>query len=247
MIKYILLGIIQGVTEFLPISSSAHLLIAQRVFGLSGEEIAISIVLHLGTLFAVMVFFFKDILKTLRDIKLSLLLLLTTAITVVIGVLGKDFFEGLFTSPKAVAVSFMVTGIILLMTRKFMDAKKEKVGLKDAFILGFTQAVAIIPGISRYGMTISTLLFRRINKEACFKFSFLVSIPVILGAALLESRKVDFALQKDFANLAFGFIASVITGLLSLLILKLVIKHSKFYYFGYYCIVAAILTIIFVK
>ncbi|MCX5706888.1 MAG: undecaprenyl-diphosphate phosphatase [Candidatus Omnitrophica bacterium] len=247
MIKYIILGIIQGLTEFLPVSSSGHLVVMQRVLGMSGEEIALTVILHLGTFFAVALFFFKDILKLLRDIKSLSLILLVTAITGVIGILGKDFFESLFTSPKLIAVSFLITGIILLFTRSFMEAKKNNVGLKDALILGVTQAIAIIPGISRSGMTISTLLFRRIEKETCFKFSFLVSLPVILGAALLEARKIDFAMQKDFLNLIVGFIFSLVTGLASLGILKLMIKRAKFYYFGYYCIVAAITTFLFIK
>jgi undecaprenyl-diphosphatase len=247
MFKYILLGIIQGLTEFLPVSSSGHLVIAQRLLGMSGEGIALSVVLHLGTLVAVIVFFFNDILKLLRDIKSIGLILLVTLITGTIGVLGKDFFEGLFSSPKAVAVSFIITAAILLSTRKFNQAKKDKVGLKDAVILGFTQAVSIIPGISRSGTTISTLLFRRIKKEECFKFSFLVSIPVILGAALLEARKVYFAMEKDALSLIAGFIFSLLTGIAALGILKLVIQRAKFYYFGYYCIIIAVLTLLFVK
>lgn len=247
MIKYIILGIIQGLTEFLPVSSSGHLVIAQKLLGMSGEEIAISVVLHLGTLFAVVAFFRKDILKLLRDIKLISLILLVTLITGTIGLLGKDFFESLFSSAKAVGFSFAFTGIVLLLTRKFMDAKRDKVGLRDAIILGFAQALAIIPGISRSGITISTLLFRKIDKQTCFKFSFLVSIPIILGATLLEARKVDLALRSDFINLVTGFIVSLFAGLLALWILKLVITRAKFYYFGYYCIALAILTMVFIR
>jgi undecaprenyl-diphosphatase len=214
---------------------------------MSGEEIALGVILHLGTFFAVIVFFFKDILKLLRDIKSIGLILIVTFITGVIGVLGKDFFESLFSSPKLVAISFVITGIILFSTRKFIQAKKDKVELKDAIILGFTQAISIIPGISRSGTTISTLLFRRIDKEACFRFSFLVSIPIILGAALLEVRKIDFAVRNNFVNLFSGFIFSLLAGLAALWLLKLIIKKAKFYCFGYYCILIAALTLIFIK
>lgn len=247
MFKYILLGAVQGLTEFLPVSSSGHLLIAQNLLGLSGEEIALAIVLHLGTLIAVVVFFFKEILEVLRDKAYLALVILVTFITGVIGLIGKDFFEGLFSSTKAVVVSFLITGVILLLTRNFMSAKNEKIGTKDALILGFTQAIAILPGISRSGITISTLLFRKIEKEACFKFSFLISIPLILGATLLEIRKIGSALEGNLVNLTAGFVASVICGLIALFILKAVIKRAKFYYFGYYCILVALLTLIFIK
>lgn len=247
MIKYVILGIVQGFTEFLPVSSSAHLAILQRVLGMGGEEVAISVALHLGTLAAVVVFFFKDILESLRNLKTIFLILLVTLITGSIGVIGKDFFESLFTSPKLIAAALILTGIILISTRKFKDADKPAAGLKDALILGFTQGVAIIPGISRSGITISTLLFRRIDRAACFKFSFLVSIPVILGAALLESRKIDLAVQRDFTGLLAGFVLSLFCGLAALGILKAVMQRAKLYYFGYYCIAVAFLTLLFVK
>lgn len=247
MFKYILLGAIQGLTEFLPVSSSGHLLIAQNVLGLSGEEIAVSIVLHLGTLIAVVVFFFREIIKVFRDKAYMFLIIVVTFITGIIGIIGKDFFEGLFCSIEAAVVSFLITGVILLLTRNFMNAKNKKVGMKDALILGFTQAIAIVPGISRSGITISTLLFRKIEKEACFQVSFLVSIPLILGATLLEIKKIGSALEGNFINLAAGFATSVICGLIALFILKSVIKRAKFYYFGYYCILVALLTLIFLK
>jgi len=247
MIKYIILGIVQGFTEFLPVSSSGHLVIAQRILGMSGEELAISVVLHLGTLLALSIFFFKDIVRLLGDLKTLALIIIVTLITGIIGIAGKDFFESLFSSPKLIAVAFAITGSILLFTRKFTAAKREEVNFKDALILGFTQALAIIPGISRSGATISTLLFRRIEWQTCFRFSFLVSLPVILGAALLETRKIDFLIQHDFANLALGFVFSLLCGLVALRILKRVMQQAKFYYFGYYCLLLAVFTLIFIK
>jgi len=242
MLKYILLGFIQGVTEFLPVSSSGHLVILQRVLGVGGEEIALSVILHLGTLFAVIIFFFKDILKLLGNIKSLLLIAIVTIITGTIGIVGKDFFEGLFSSLKPVVLALVVTGIILLLTKRFMDAKRNSLNIKDAFFLGLAQGLAIIPGISRSGITISTLLFRKIDRETSFKFSFLASIPVILGAALLEAKKIDFALQFNLLNFAAGFMSSFLTGLFALWVLKLVLQKAKLHYFGYYCIVVAIAT-----
>ena len=247
MLKYIILGVIQGITEFFPVSSSGHLVLAQKLLGMPTEELAVSIILHLGTALALIIFFFKDILNLLRNARLLLLIIIVTAITGIIAVAGKDFFEGLFSSSKGIAVSFMFSGIILILTKKFMDARRKEISIKDALILGVTQAIAIIPAISRSGITISTLLFRRLDRETSFKFSFLASIPAILGAALLEAKKVSFAFGANTKGLTMGFCFSLLTGILSLWLLKVIIKRAKLYYFGYYCIFIAIITLIFLK
>jgi undecaprenyl-diphosphatase len=247
MLKFVILGVIQGLTEFLPVSSSGHLVIMQKVLGIGADEVALSVVLHLGTTLALIIFFLKDILGLLRNVRLMLLILTVTAITGLIGLGAKDFFESLFSSPRLVAIALVFTGIILLLTRKFMDNKKKDINFSDAFILGLAQAAAIVPGISRSGATISTLLFRRINWEESFKFSFLAAIPAVMGAALLEARKVDLALKADMADLLAGFIASLLTGIIALGILKRILKSAKFYYFGYYCIIVATIALIYLK
>ncbi len=247
MIKYIFLGIIQGLTEFLPVSSSGHLVIAQKLLGINTDQVAISIVLHLGTLLAVVLFFWKDILKLLKNPKFLSLAAIVVIITGAIGVAGKDFFESLFSSVKLVGIAWIFTGLMLIATKKFTQLDRDSLKTKDAIILGLTQGLAIIPGISRSGITISTLFFRKIQRTLAFTFSFIVSIPIILGAALLESRKIGTVLQTDIKNLIAGFIFSFFTGLIALLILKIVINKSKFYYFGYYCIFIAIVTLIFIK
>ncbi len=247
MFKYVILGIIQGLTEFLPVSSSAHLVIMQKLLGISGSGVVISIILHLGTLLSLIIFFFRDILKLLRNIKLVSLIIIVTLITGIIGVSGRDFFEGLFSSTRAVAIALLFTGIILILTRKFTAAKRNSLNIKDAIILGFTQGIAIIPGISRSGITISTLLFRKLDKETSFRFSFLVSIPVILGATLLESKNISLTHVLDIKNLIIGFIFSLLTGIFSLWILKRILNKAKLYYFGYYCIFIAIITLLFIK
>ncbi len=245
MLKYIILGIVQGITEFFPVSSSGHLVILQKLLGLSGQEIALSVVLHLGTSLALVIFFFKDILKALREIKLLSFIIVVTIITGLIGISGKDFFEKLFSSPKLVALGLIFTGTILIFTRKFTAAKRDMLNFKDALILGLTQGIAIVPGISRSGITISTLLFRGIDWETSFKFSFLASIPAVLGALLLEAGKVDIALKTNMANFSAGFMASLLSGLFSLGILKLILRKAKFYYFGYYCILVAVIILLF--
>ncbi|MFZ2603102.1 MAG: undecaprenyl-diphosphate phosphatase [Candidatus Omnitrophota bacterium] len=247
MLNYIILGIVQGLTEFLPVSSSGHLLILQQVLGVSKNQLAITVILHLGTVGSLIVFFFKDLLGLAKNFKLLAALFLVTVITVVIGLAGKDFFENLFVSPKPVAFALALTGLVLIITKKYSFGKKEDLTLQDAFILGIAQSIAIIPGISRSGITVSTLLFRKISPASSFRFSFLAAIPVIFGAAIFEARKINLALKEDFLFCFIGFWASFFSGLIALKILKLVLVKAKLYYFGYYCIIIAVITLIFLK
>jgi undecaprenyl-diphosphatase len=247
MLKYIFLGIVQGLTEFFPVSSSGHLVILQRLLGVTGQELAVSVILHFGTLLALVVFFFKDILALLRDIRSLILIAVVTIITGVIGLTGKDFFEGLFNSPKSVAFCLIITGVVLIRARRFINSRRNVLDIVDALVLGLAQGIAIIPGISRSGITISTLLFRKIDKETAFKFSFLAAIPAIFGAGLLEAKKVGAALQDNSTPLLAGFIASFITGIFALWILRMVLRKAKLHYFGIYCIIIALITLVFIR
>lgn len=247
MFKYIVLGIIQGITEFLPVSSSGHLVIMQRLLGVPGQELIISVVLHLGTTLALIIFFRQDILNLLRNIRSLSLVLIVTIITGIIGLGGRDFFTGLFKSPKLVAVSLILTGIILILTKKFGDGKRDTLNIKDAFILGLSQGIAIIPGISRSGITVSTLLFRGIDWKTSFNFSFLASIPAVLGAVILEAKDIGFVCRFNLINLFVGLIFSLLAGLAALWILRIVLRKAKLYYFGYYCIAVAVITLLFIK
>lgn len=247
MTEYIVLGIVQGLTEFLPVSSSGHLAVLERIFGLSEQGVAISIVMHVGTLGAVLVFFFRDIRAALRNKRMIVFILIVTCITGTIGVLGKDFFEALFTSVKAVAVSWVATGIVLLLTTRCMNNKRVTVTNRDALILGITQGIAIIPGISRSGITISTMMYLGVEKLSGFTVSFLASIPVIAGAAALEAKDIRFACAGDPVPMAAGFLCSFGAGLFALWALKRMIAQAKFHYFAYYCFLLALITLIWVK
>jgi undecaprenyl-diphosphatase len=247
MIKYIILGIIQGLTEFFPVSSSGHLVIFGKLFGITEGEVAVTVIMHLGTILALAVFFLKDILKLLRDLKLAGYVLLVTVITGVIGIAGKDFFESLFKTPRMVSGALVVTGIILLLTGKFAVSKRNTPTIRDALTLGIAQGCAIIPGISRSGITVSALLFRKLDWETSFRFSFIASIPAVLGAALLEAKDINFSLQAGGGNLAAGFICSFLSGLAALRLLKSIMAKAKWHYFGYYCLAAGVLSFIFLK
>lgn len=246
MLQYIVLGIIQGITEFLPVSSSGHLVVMQKILGLSSNELALSVILHLGTTLSVAVFFFQDIVKALRNLKLLSLITIVTLITAVIGLSAKDFFESLFSSVYHVGLALIFTGAVLLLTKRF-KATKNSLSIKDACVLGFAQALAIIPGVSRSGVTISTLLFRRIDPEVSFKFSFLISIPAVLGAALIEAKKINFAFQGETINFIAGFVFSFLTGILALAILKRILLKARLFYFGYYCFAIAAIILIFLR
>jgi undecaprenyl-diphosphatase len=247
MIEYIALGIVQGLTEFLPVSSSGHLAVLERLFGLSEQGVAISIILHLGTLGAVFVFFFRDILAALRNKRMIVFVLIVTCITGVIGVLGKDFFESLFTSVKAIAIGWIATGIILLLTKRCMNNSRTAVTNRDASILGIAQGIAIIPGVSRSGITIATMLYLGIEKVSGFTVSFLASIPAVAGAALLEAKDIHGTIAGDPRALAIGFVCSFGAGLFALWALKRVIAHARFHLFAYYCFACAIITLMWVK
>lgn len=247
MFKYIVLGIVQGLTEFFPVSSSGHLVILQKILDIHKEVIALDIVLHLGTAFALLIFFFKEILTAFRSFKTISKIFITTVITGIIAVAGKDFFESLFSSPKLVASSLIITGIMLISTKKFALGKNKELSILDSVILGIAQGIAVIPGISRSGITISTLLFRKIDAATSFRSSFLVAIPVIFGAALWESKKIGHALEGQMAGFISGFVFSLLTGIFSLWLLKKILYRAKFHYFGYYCIIVAVLTLIFLK
>lgn len=249
MVKYVFLGIIQGLTEFLPISSSGHLVILQKILGINEGQLALILICHLGTLFSVIIFLFRDILALFKKPKLLGYVLLVTLITGIIGLSAKNFFESLFASIRAVSISLFITGIILIFTKGFLRGRRDchSINTRDALWLGFLQGLSIAPGISRSGITVSGLLFRGLDREAAFRFSFLAGIPAIAGAFLLEAE--DAFLNSSFlkAGLFVSFLFSFLAGLFSLWIFRFVIRRSRLHYFGYYCILAAVLSFIFFR
>lgn len=251
VIKYIFLGIIQGLTEFLPVSSSAHLVIFQDLFQIQENQLLLDIVLHLGTLLALVVFLFKDIRRLLWYTKadsiyhlnkrILLFLILATGLTAVIAILGEGLFASMFSSGKRLFLPLLMTGLILLCTKKFTRGVRNFANLKiaDGLWLGIVQGISVIPGLSRSGLTISTLLFRNVEKETAFKFSFLASILAILGALFFKAGEFSQLALFEFKYMAFGFFASLLSGLLSLKILLIAIRRARLHLFGYYCLVLA--------
>ncbi|MCM8757697.1 MAG: undecaprenyl-diphosphate phosphatase [Candidatus Omnitrophica bacterium] len=245
---YIILGIVQGITEFLPISSSAHLVIIEKIYSIQMDNLSFILFCHLGSIFALFFYLFKDILRLFKSPLLLGYIFIATFITGFFGILFKDYFETTFCSLKIIASALLINGIILFLTRYFLEGRREIFSLKlnDVILFGLAQTLSIIPGISRSGVTISCLLFRKFDREVAFRFSFLAGIPAILGAFILEFKKMDISANLELKKLILSLIVSFIISLFSISILKNFIKKAKFYYFGYYCIIIGI-ALFFIK
>ena len=262
-IESLVLGIIQGLTEFLPVSSSGHLVIFQNIFGISSNDIAFEIVVHLGTLMSVFVVYYSDILQMIKSFfggianpkisykkdyhfKLAILIIVGTIPAVIVGLFFKDFFESIFHNAKLVGVTLIITAGILYITQ-FFNKGDKKLSFGNSIIIGIGQALAIFPGISRSGTTISTSLVLGIPKSEAAKYSFLLSIPAILGAAVLELK--DFAESgielQQLGVLFTGFLSSFIVGYFAIRILLKLIQKGKFHWFAPYCLIIGILVLIF--
>jgi undecaprenyl-diphosphatase len=249
------------VTEFLPISSSGHLVFFQSLLGLKESYLFFDVMLHLGTLLAVVVFFCKDIARIVQGSvsmlkrekrdqqggKLLLLIVLATVPTGLMGIVFRDWFESFFSEPKLVGVMLLVTGWVLWMTRFVRGQNKtvEKMTWRDALLIGVAQGVAIIPGISRSGATISTGFFCGLDRGLAGRFSFLLSIPAILGAAVLEFPKIE-TLGTIWITL-LGATVAFWVGLLSLKLLMGIIRAGRLFNFSYYCWGVGLLMIFLAK
>ncbi|MBN2097480.1 MAG: undecaprenyl-diphosphate phosphatase, partial [Candidatus Omnitrophica bacterium] len=245
---YIFLGLVQGLTEFLPVSSSAHLVLLQNLLQVRENQLLLDIVLHLGTLSAVILFLFKE-LKYLLKLRIITFLFLATALTAVIVILGADYFEGLFNSTQTLILPLVLTGLILISTKNFSKGKRMLANLRllDAICLGLAQGLSVIPGLSRSGLTISCLIRRNVEKETAVKFSLLASIPAIIGAVVFKFKDFSQLGLGQWKYLGVGFLAAFFSGILALQILLLVIRRAQFHLFGYYCIFLALILFAFFR
>jgi len=266
IIQAIILGIVQGLTEFLPVSSSAHLVFVTDILGLP-QNVAFDTILHLGTLVAVVGYFRKDVLKIITSFinsiidvfhgkfkeglqeepfkKLSWLLIIGTIPAGLAGILLQKQFESLFNSLFYVGIFLLITGFLLWGAERVKTGHKDEqdMTLKNALVIGIFQAIAIAPGISRSGATISAGLFSGLNRELAARFSFLLSIPAILGAAVVQVKDIN-GIDVNAAVLIAGFLASMIFGYLAIKLLLKIIKERTLMIFAYYCWIVGIVTII---
>jgi undecaprenyl-diphosphatase len=245
----IILGAIQGLTEFLPISSSGHLVLGQAILHIDQPGNEFEILVHLGTLFSVLVVFFDDIRSILFSLntkitqKLLTFLVIGTLPAIIVGLGFKDFFESFFENLSSVAIALMFTGLVLLSSFYIKRRDKEH-SLVTAIFIGCAQAIAIIPGISRSGMTISAALFLGLSAKEAARFSFLLAIPAISGAGLLTALETGGSFSLSLNVALAGFMSSFFIGVMALRWLLGWLEQGKFYYFGIYCFIIGIITIV---
>lgn len=255
-LEAIILGIIQGLTEFLPVSSSGHLELANAILGkqqVGGENMQMTVVLHFATALSTIVIFRKDILdiiKGLFDNKdrshqyFSLKIILSMIPAATVGLLFEDQLEQLFTGNTLfVGMMLILTGALLYLADKAKSTGKE-VGWKDSVLIGLAQAIAILPGISRSGATISTSVLLKIDRTKAARFSFLMVVPLIFGKMAKDLMDPTFFEQgQSLTYLGTGFIASFLTGLLACSWMIKLVKQSKLIYFAIYCLLIGALAI----
>ena len=248
--KAALLGIIQGLTEFLPISSSGHLVIGQHLLDLQEPEMLFDVGVHFATLIAVLIYFRREIFTILSGFfkgddkparNMGIIIIIGTIPAVLVGLLFSDLIETAFSSPKMASVMLIVTGLVLISTARLKKMKRNFWEIKwhHALIVGVAQAIAILPGISRSGATISASLHLGISSEDAARFSFILSLPAIFGAALFEARKIAAVPVSEFPALIVGMLAAGIVGYLAIAVMLKIVSRGKLYYFAPYCILLA--------
>jgi undecaprenyl-diphosphatase len=230
----IILGIVQGLTEFIPVSSSGHLILAREFLSVHGNDLAFDAVLQLATVLAVLVYFWKDLWGLLYDWKKLKIIILATIPAVVFGLLLEKYMETVFRNVLLVAIMLAVGSFIMLLSEYF-STKDKQLTLKNGFIIGLFQCLALIPGMSRSGMTISGGLFTGLSREEATRFSFLLSFPIILGSGLkklLDIPHID-------AGLSVAFIVSFVVGLAAIHFLIKFLKNHSLRVFAWYRILLA--------
>ncbi|HHX74231.1 MAG TPA: undecaprenyl-diphosphate phosphatase [Firmicutes bacterium] len=254
ILEGIFLGIIQGLTEFLPVSSSGHLVLFQHFLGVREAGITFEIMVHFGTLVSVLCVFGHDIIRILRNVTgkkqerhFFLMLVLGIIPTGLMGVLLKDYFAGFYESPATTGFMLLVTGCLLYTLAHLRPGKKNEATMTaaDALLISVAQGIAIIPGISRSGATITSALWLGLDRETAVRFSFLVSIPVILGATLLEAKDLAVSgLSGITPGMLLGMLAAFLSGILAIRLFVKVLRSGKFHYFAYYCWCAGIVALL---
>ena len=249
----LVLGLVQGATEFVPISSSGHLVLVPWLLGWPEPGLAFDTIVHWGTLLAVLAVFWRDLValagawaRSLVDrqlnpteAKLAWLIIVGTLPAALIGFLWEDFFESLFSSPGWVAVLLLVTGVILALSEWLGKRQRSLSDLSwlDSVLVGLAQGLAIAPGISRSGATMAMGLLRGVKREAAARYSFLLATPIIFGAGLLQLVELFQAnvIEARLSLLTVGFLAAAISGYLCIKFLLAYLQQGKLYIFAIYC------------
>ncbi len=240
----VFLGLAQGLTEFLPVSSSGHLVLMQKILGINALPVFFMAMVHLGTLGAVLLFFGREIVREFRDVKVFRGIIVGTLPVVLVGFCIEPLTKIIFGSLSIVSFGFFVTAILLLWSKKLTSGQKKLRDINNlqTLVIGCFQAVALLPGVSRSGATIVGGLSQKLDRESAFKFSFYLSIPAILGANILQ--------LKDLSNINFlpqslvGMVAAFVVGYFALRLLQKVLTAKKLYYFSSYCFLAGAISLL---
>lgn len=270
-LESIILGIVQGLAEFLPISSSGHLALLQHFFGVQGDKILMfTVMLHIGTLVSVFIMYWHDIWELIKELfimiadlctgkglrlaerpvrKLGLMIIVATIPTALMGLLFNDFFESLNENLLFIGFGFLITGFLLYFSEKIGKARNgiEQMNFRNGIFIGILQGIAICPGISRSGSTMVGGLFTGLTREFAVRFAFLISIPSILGAAIVElpdalRTSTDSAMAGP---MIVGVVVAAICGVLAIKAMIKVVVDQKLKYFSYYVWVLGAFTIIY--
>ncbi len=242
----VLLGLVQGLCEFLPISSSGHLVLLSNIFGVE-DSLFVSIILHVATLFSLVVVMRKEIFYCLRHpfSEMSMKIVISTIFTCIVAIVLMPFitasFEGIM-----LPVAFLASAVLLFLSQKMSNGKKE-LDIKRAGIIGLAQGLAIFPGLSRSGTTLATGLMTGAKREECAKFSFLISLPIILGSLLLEIIKISThaeMISVNWLGLVFAFFIAFVVGVITINFMIKLTTKLNFKYFTFYLILIAIVSAI---
>lgn len=266
-LESVILGIVQGLTEFLPISSSGHLVIFQKLFGIATDNIVFEVFVHFGTLLSIVAIYYPDLWRMIKSFfsgichkgigekfkndpffQLAVFVIIGTIPAVLAGLFLKDFIVSIFHNILLVGISLIVTSLILLLTR-FVKIEERSLHFGKAVIIGIAQMFAILPGISRSGFTISSGLFMGISRSEAARFSFLLAVPAILGAMVLElgslfSQNIS---GTQWEMLLIGLISSFVFGYAAIRFLLRVLQSGKFSWFAPYCFLAGLIVLIFIR
>jgi len=247
ILEAILLGVLQGLTEFLPVSSSGHIELGKYLFGIElKDDLLFSLFLHLATVLSTIIVFRKDILSIIKELfqfkfneatRFVTYILISMLPVFIVGIFFKDAVESFYNGNIAfVGAMLIITGLLLLASEK-INAKTRNLNAPSAFIIGIAQAIAVLPGISRSGATIATGLISGVDRSAIARFSFLMVIPPIIGASILDVGNISNSKYNstDILNMCAGFMAAFLTGLFACKLMIRLVKNSKLIYFAIYC------------
>lgn len=258
--KAIIMGIVQGLTEFFPVSSTAHLILIPKFFGWGGEidTLTFDVALHAGTLFALLIYFYREWIAMLtRDHRTLLTVMIAAVPAGVAGLLFKKMIETVFRSPLIICVTLVLFGLVMLAADRFSERFAKEKGNKlktepsplDALVIGVAQILALIPGVSRSGVTMSAGLFKKLSREGAARFSFLVSTPLIGGATLYEGRHL-FTHPEGYRLDVFaaGVFAAALSGFFAILFLLKFLKTHRFDAFVWYRFgLSAVILVMYLK